>query len=217
MNKRTFSGRNLDEALEAAVREYKKPREALSYRKLEEKKTLFGLEKTVVIEVLEDEVSPTVRTALNRIILSTGLSLTYHVTVEDDLLIINLSGVDLGLVLKNHGEVLDAIQTLVARIVQRQGWEGGVEVDGDSFRVKLREKLQRQALDLCDRARRENRSFAGRTPSAPSAKDGSLDGCPIPRIGKQKPGQWIHQARHYISKKRMKPLPLPRRPRAAGR
>jgi len=160
MNKRTFSGRTLDEALEGAVREYRKPREALNYRKLEEKKTLFGLEKTVVIEVLEDEISPAVRTALNRIILSTGLSLTYQVTVEEDLLIVNLSGTDLGLVLKNNGEVLDAVQTLVSKIVQKQGWEGGVEVDGDSFRAKLREKLQRQTLDLCHRVRRENRSFA---------------------------------------------------------
>ena len=160
MTKRTFSGRTLDEALEAAVREYRKPREALNYRKLEEKKTLFGLEKTVVIEVLEDEVSPSVRTALNRIILSTGLSLTYQVGVEDDLLVVNLSGSDLGLVLRNHGEVLDAIQTLVAKIVQKQGWEGEVEVDGDGFRAKTREKLQRQASDLCGKARRENRSFA---------------------------------------------------------
>jgi spoIIIJ-associated protein len=160
MNKRTFSGRTLDEALEAAVREYRKPREALNYRKLEEKKTLFGLEKTVVIEVLEEEFSPSVRTALNRIILSSGLSLSYKIAVEDETLKIDLSGSDLGLVLKNHGEVLDAVQTLISKIVQKQGWEGEIEVDGDSFRAKIKEKLQHQAADLCHKVKRENRSYA---------------------------------------------------------
>jgi len=160
MNKRTFSGRTLDEALEAAVREYRKPREALNYRKLEEKKTLFGLEKTVVIEVLEEEFSPSVRTALNRIILSSGLSLSYQISVEGQILLISLSGSDLGLVLRNHGEVLDAIQILISKIVQKQGWEGDVEVDGDSFRAKVKEKLQHQAADLCLKAQRENRSYA---------------------------------------------------------
>jgi spoIIIJ-associated protein len=160
MNKRTFSGRTLDEALEGAVREYRKSRDQLNYRVLEDKRTLLGLEKVVTIEVVEESISPSVRLLLNRVILGVGLSLSYEIEVQEEMVFVDLKGNDLGLMLKNNGELLDAVQTLLARVLHKQGWEGGLEVDGDRFRQKLRDRVQRLAVELCNKARRENRSIA---------------------------------------------------------
>jgi spoIIIJ-associated protein len=160
VNKRTFSGRTLDEALEGAVREYRKSRDQLHYRVQEDKRTLLGLEKVVTIEVVEESVSPAVRQFLNRVILGVGLSLSYEIDVQEEMVCVDLTGNDLGLMLKNNGELLDAVQTLLARVLQKQGWEGGVEVDGDAFRQKLKDRVHRMAVELCQKARRDNRSVA---------------------------------------------------------
>lgn len=157
MQKKTFSGRNLDEALEAAIREYKKPREELNYKILEEKKSLFGLEKRVTIEVLEDQGSPNLKLFLNKFILNSGFSLSYSIESSEDALIVNLKGDDVGILLKNYGEVLDALQYLIEKLLQKEGYEGKVLVDASNFRENIKKKIEKLTVYICRKVKKEGR------------------------------------------------------------
>lgn len=155
--KRTFSGKTLDEALEAATRSYKKPREEIEYRVLVEKKTLFGLAKMVTIEVKEEEIPPIVRMLLNRIIVGVGLQISYDISENDDTLFIELSGDDLGLILHRNGELMDAIQTLMIQALKQADYGNRIIIDADNFRKKLKSKLQRIARQTAQKARQEGK------------------------------------------------------------
>jgi len=159
MSKKTFSGRNLDEALEAAIREYKKPREELNYKILEEKKSLFGLEKRVTIEILEDLASPSLKFFLNKFILNSNFNISYSIEKKDDLLIINLKGDDVGYLLKNYGEGLDALQYIIEKLLQKEGFKGEVLLDASNFRENIRQKIEKLALFLCKKVKKEGKTI----------------------------------------------------------
>lgn len=157
MQKKTFSGRNLDEALEAAIREYKKPREELNYKILEEKKSLFGLEKRVTIEVLEEQGSPNLKLFLNKFILNSGFSLSYSIESVEEGLRVDLKGDDVGILLKNYGEVLDALQYLLEKVLQKEGYEGKIILDASNFRENIKKKVEKMAVYLCKKVKKEGK------------------------------------------------------------
>lgn len=159
MSKRTFSGRNLDEALEAAIREFKKSREELNYKVLEEKKSLFGLEKRVTIEILEDYTSPILKIFLNKFILNSGLNLSYSIENKDDLLIIILKGEDVNFLIKNYGEGLDSLQYLIEKLLQKEGYEGKILVDALNFRENIRQKIEKLAVYFCKKVKKEGKAI----------------------------------------------------------
>lgn len=156
---RTFSGRTLDEALEAAARTYKRKHEDLQYRILEEKATLFGLDKRITIEVLEDKALPAIRRCLNRLFLDVPLALSYDIQGKGEDLHVELHGEDFGLLLKKNGALLDALQFLLIQIAQKHDFKGNILVDADNFREKLKRKLQRLARNLSKKAQREQRKI----------------------------------------------------------
>lgn len=157
MSKKTFSGRNLDEALEAAIREFKKSREELNYKILEEKKSLFGLEKRITIEILEDLASPNLKVFLNKFILNSGFNISYSIEKKDDLLIINLNGEDTSYLLKNYGEALDCLQYLIEKLLQKEGFTGQVLLDASNFRENTRQKIEKLAVFLCKKVKKEGK------------------------------------------------------------
>lgn len=155
--RRTFSGKTLDEALEAATREFRRPREEIQYRVLVEKKSLFGLAKMVTIEVTEENAPPIIKTVLNKLIVSMNLNLSYNVNCEDRMVQVELSGDDLGLVLCRNGELLDAFQNILIQASKRVDWDGKINVDADDFRRKLRQKLQRMARKTAEKVKRDGK------------------------------------------------------------
>ncbi len=157
MLKKTFSGRTLDEALEAAIREYKKPREELNYKVLEEKKTLFGLEKRITIEILEDQGSPNLKLFLNKFILNSNLNLSYKIEKEENKIYVYFTGEDVGYLLKNYGEGLDALKHLIEKVLEREGFEGEVVTDSLNFRKNLKNKIEKLASSLCRKVKREGK------------------------------------------------------------
>lgn len=159
MQKKTFSGRTLDEALEAAIREYKKPREELNYRILEEKKSLFGLEKRITIEILEDQTNPNLKIFLNKVILNSGLNFSYKIEKKGKDYYIHLEGEDLSYILRNYGEGLDALQYLLKKVLERENFDGDVIVDSGNFRKNIKNKIKKIALSLCKKVKKEGKAI----------------------------------------------------------
>lgn len=81
---------------------------------------------------------------------------TTSVRVEDDHVLVDVTGDDLGLLIGPRGRTLDALQELARTVVQRRGEEGGtrVVVDVAGFRAKRTAALEafasRIAADVVD-------------------------------------------------------------------
>ncbi len=77
---------------------------------------------------------------------------------EDNIVVINIAGEDLGLVIGRRGQTLDALQFLVNQVANKSG---GVRVrivlDAEGYRERRAEALAGLARRMADRARRERR------------------------------------------------------------
>jgi spoIIIJ-associated protein len=105
-------------------------------------------------EILE-ELLTTVSGAL-------ALDADIEVTTEDDgELRGTLHGEDLGLFIGRHGQTIDAVQHLAARILaSASGAPRRVVIDAEGYRARRQEALERQADDAADEAIRYERAVA---------------------------------------------------------
>jgi spoIIIJ-associated protein len=76
-------------------------------------------------------------------------------TEDEDVLIVDVTGDDLGLLVGPKGATLHAIEELVRTVVQRQTEGHGVRihVDVGGYRAKRRAALEKFALELAERVR----------------------------------------------------------------
>lgn len=94
-----------------------------------------------------------------------ALDIDGEVVMQDDGETITgtIEGESLGLLIGHHGQTIDAIQHLAARVVLRDGPESDrrrVVVDADGYRARRREALEHQADDAADDAVRMEREVA---------------------------------------------------------
>ncbi len=86
------------------------------------------------------------RELLERIVDALGLDARVDVTVEDETLLINVEGDDLGLLIGRHGQTIDAAQHLAFLVASRDRppWRR-VVLDAAGYRARRAEALQRRA------------------------------------------------------------------------
>jgi spoIIIJ-associated protein len=74
---------------------------------------------------------------------------------DDDVVIVDVDGADLGLLVGPKGATLHAIEELVRTVVQRrtEGHGARIHVDVGGYRAKRRAALERFALDLAEQVR----------------------------------------------------------------
>ena len=89
---------------------------------------------------------------LARVVEACGLDATVEVEEDDDTLRATVEGEDLGLLIGRHGQTIDALEHLAARIAfGGEGERKRVTVDAAGYRARRAEVLERQA----DRAMQE--------------------------------------------------------------
>lgn len=85
--------------------------------------------------------------------------------------ILDIVGGELGLLIGRHGRTLEALQTLVSAIANKQlGQRYSVMVDIEGYRARRRVKLEEMARQAADRATRQKRSIKLRPMSAHERK-----------------------------------------------
>ena len=87
------------------------------------------------------------------------LGLEAEVTVEDrdDEVLLNVDGDDLGRIIGNFGQTLNAIQFLINLMVNTRGSRKRILVDAGGYRDRRREKLEAIAFEQAQRAKEERR------------------------------------------------------------
>jgi len=92
---------------------------------------------------------------LEQIVDALDLDAQIDVAIKDGEVTGTLEGDDLGLFIGKHGQTIDAVQHLAARIIQRDAGEGErirVEIDAAGYRERRREQLEQQAEEAAEKA-----------------------------------------------------------------
>ncbi len=152
-----FRGRNLDEALSSAEHGLKLPRDKISFEVVTEKTKLFGIKgKEIVIRAWprEEDGSEIIIQFLRQFLTYFPLEITYEIKKRNNFIYLVFDGPDRGLLLRQEGSLLLAIQHLLNKISPRK-----VQVDCEFFRRRkerrLREMVERVAQQVLDTGKEE--------------------------------------------------------------
>lgn len=91
-----------------------------------------------------------------------GVRAEVSVRIDDDVVLVDVEGNDLGLLVGPKGATLRAIEDLVRTVVQRRtdGHGARIHVDVGGYQAKRRAALERFAVELADRVRETGRELA---------------------------------------------------------
>lgn len=105
-----------------------------------------------------DQLLERAQTILQEIVKRIGVRADITGTLEDGQVLLELSGDSSGVLIGRRGQMLDALEYLVNRIVSRD--EGGsmrIAVDAENYRARRREALESMARRMADEAKRKRR------------------------------------------------------------
>ncbi|MBO8159691.1 RNA-binding cell elongation regulator Jag/EloR [Thermosyntropha sp.] len=164
-------GKTIDEAVKAALDELKCDIDDVKVEVLEEpSKGLFGLVKKPALvrvtlkEKPEKEVAEIVENLLKKMNIDCKIE---KVEYSDDVVRINLSGQDMGLIIGHKGETLDALQFIVALMANKKREDKiRVVIDVENYRKKKEESLEALALRLSDKVKKTKKQIVMRPMSS---------------------------------------------------
>ncbi|MHB8171700.1 MAG: RNA-binding cell elongation regulator Jag/EloR [Thermincolia bacterium] len=157
------SGKTIEEAVSKAINELGVEREQVEVEILEEpNKGFFGIigSRLALVKVkVKDSPVEKVKIFLKEIFSIMGLEVLIESQKRSDHLLVNLLGPDLGILIGRRGDTLDALQYLTNLIVNKNQSERiRVVVDVEGYRSRREETLQKLAMRLADKARRQGQS-----------------------------------------------------------
>jgi spoIIIJ-associated protein len=103
------------------------------------------------------------RELLEQISAALGLAAEIEIVAAADTITATLHGEDLGLFIGRHGQTIDAVQHLAARVASPRGGDRErirIVIDAEGYRARRAEALQRQADQAADEAVRFARAIA---------------------------------------------------------
>lgn len=153
------SGRTIEDAVNSALAELGVERSQVEFEVLEEpSKGLFGIIGAKLAKVkVTVKATPVDRACsfLQEIADSMGIAVKLEVENSDDVVKINFTGDDLGILIGRRGDTLDALQYLVNLVANRKE-ESRVRMvlDVEGYRRRREQTLQKLAMKLADKVRR---------------------------------------------------------------
>lgn len=150
------TGRTIEEAVLSAVAQLGVPRDKLEIQVVEEPEKgvlgIFGRKNAVVQASKKRTQAELAEDFLKGMFDKMDLVVDIFVRDERDLLSIELSGDNMGLVIGYRGETLDAIQYLVSLAINKEGERyKKVLIDTEGYRKKREETLKRLARRLANK------------------------------------------------------------------
>ncbi len=150
-----FQGKNVEEAIEAGLRELGETRENVEITVLEQgKKKLFGSIPAKVEITVKEKLTDGQRAVkfLEGLLPLIGMTATPTLGGEEEKIVINLEGETKG-VIGRRGEIIDAVQTLAGAVANtgRKDYKR-VVVDCGNYREEREETLKNLALKLAEKA-----------------------------------------------------------------
>lgn len=163
MNEIEKSGKTIEEAIDAALKELGVLRENVEIDVLEEpSRGLFGFLGAKPGRVRVRLINkPVVRAKqlIEQVLETMDLSVELNITENDHGLYVGMQGPDLGILIGRRGETLDALQYLV-NLAANKNLENRQKIilDVEGYRKRREETLRNLAFKLADKARLKGRS-----------------------------------------------------------
>lgn len=154
------TGKTIEEAIEAGLKELGVIRDRVTIEVLEEpsKKGLFGLLGTRPAKVrlsYEDDPGALACEFLKRVCSTMGVTAEFAAVQKGEHWIVNISGNELGILIGRRGDTLEALQYLTGLAVAKQLSERvRIIVDVEGYRQRREETLVRLAKRLSDKVKR---------------------------------------------------------------
>ena len=148
-----------DEAIELALAELGASKDQVEIEVLDEgSKGLFGIlggKDARVIVTKKDSPADKATAFLSELFLSMGIRVQIDAELNGDVLNINLSGNDMGIVIGKRGDTLDSIQYLTSLVVNNaKGSYIKVTIDTENYREKRKEALEALAVRIANKVER---------------------------------------------------------------
>lgn len=156
-------GKTIDEAIELGLQELGVLRDEVIIEVIEEpSKGLFGLIGGRLAKVrltLKDNPVQRTERLLKGIFAAMDIPVEVKITEQDQILLVNMEGPDLGVLIGRRGETLDSLQYLVNLAVNKnQEQRRKIILDVEGYRKRREETLQKLAIRLADKAKQRGRS-----------------------------------------------------------
>lgn len=91
---------------------------------------------------------------------NTNINISYTANVNENLLILNISGEKMGVVIGKHGQTLDAIQHLVNIVVNSgQTSRVRIRIDSENYRDKRNKTLESLAKSVANNVRKTHKDY----------------------------------------------------------
>jgi len=154
------TGKTIEEAIELALAELKVSRDRVVHEVLEApSKGLFGFigSKLAKVRVAVQPINPVEQAEkfLSDIFKTMHIIVAMETVEQDDHVLINLRGDDLGLLIGKHGQTLDALQYLTNLAANRDAESRSrIVLDVEDYRKRRAETLSRLAMRLADKVKR---------------------------------------------------------------
>lgn len=155
------SARTVDEAVALALAELGVDRDRAEIEVLDEGRSpLFGLiggRNAVVRVTVRESRAERVQRFLTEVSRAMGVESSVRIVEEPEVLRVELSGADAGILIGRHGQTLDALQLLTNLVALRAGEGPRVIVDAEGYRKRREEAVRRMALRAAEQVRRSGR------------------------------------------------------------
>jgi spoIIIJ-associated protein len=157
------AGRNVDEAVDLALKELAASIDDVEVEILEESsKGILGLlmvKQARVKVTLKENSLQRASVLLKNIFQTMDLDVTTDISENEKAVFINLEGPDLGILIGRRGETLDALQYLVNLSVNKnQETRKKIIIDIEGYRSRREKTLEKLALKLADKAKQRGRN-----------------------------------------------------------
>lgn len=154
------AGKTVEEALQAGLEELGLPLERVTYDVLEEpSKGLFGLiggkPARVRITVKKLYAADQAKEFLDNVLKAMGLDVMVEMSKQDEGVLFNLRGENLGALIGKHGQTLDALQYLTNLAAHRDAEDRlRITIDIEDYRKRRAETLTSLAKRLASQVKR---------------------------------------------------------------
>lgn len=160
-----MTGKNIDEAVENGLKEFKVDKSKVDVEILEQgSRGLFGFgaKPAKVKLTLKFDYELTANNFLREVLDQMDIKCEIHISENENTLKINLVGPDMGLLIGYRGETLDALQYLVSLVINKGNKDAEykrVILDTENYRKKREETLVRLANKLAYKAQKYKKSI----------------------------------------------------------
>lgn len=160
------SAKTVDDAITEACQKFSVTSDKLEYEVVEEGSSGFlgiGAKPAVIKARVKSSIQDIAKTFLNEVFEAMGLTVVIDIKYDeiDNLMDIDLSGDEMGVLIGKRGQTLDSLQYLTSLVVNKDVENYiRVKVDTENYRKRRKETLENLAKNIAFKVKRTKRSVS---------------------------------------------------------